>query len=80
MLSAAAGLRGKSLIKTALGNSLVVQWLGLVSTFTSMAQVRSLLRGTEIPQAMWDGLITKKVIKLTIKVQTTKEKTDQMDF
>ena len=56
------------------GNSLVVQWLGLVSTFTSMAQVRSLLRGTEIPQAMWDGLITKKVIKLTIKVQTTKEK------
>ena len=56
------------------GNSLVVQCLGLVSTFTSMAQVRSLLRGTEIPQAMWDGLITKKVIKLTIKVQTTKEK------
>ena len=55
------------------GNSLVVQWLGLVGTFTAVAQVRSLLRGTEIPQAMWDGLITKKVIKLTVKLQTMKE-------
>ena len=50
------------------GNSLVVQWLRLVGTFTAVAQVPSLLRGTEIPQAMWDGLITKKVIKLTIKL------------
>ena len=62
------------------GNSLVVQWLGLVGTFTAMAQVPSLLRGTKIPQAMWDGLITKKVTKMTITLETTKEKTINWTF
>ena len=51
-----------------------------MGTFTAMAQVPSLLRGTKIPQAMWDGLITKKVTKMTITLEKTKEKTINWTF
>ena len=34
-----------------IGNSLAIQWLGL-STFTSMAQVQSLVRERKVPQSM----------------------------
>ena len=63
MLSAAAGLRGKSLIKTALGNSLVVQWLGLgTSTAGSMRFI--------LGQGNWGT----KILHISVQGQKKKKK------